>query len=94
MIISIGFRVSSKPAIKFRSWENKLLKDYMIKGFTLNDEKFIKGNKYDAKYFEELLERIKVIRESERMDYQKITDLFIVTFIDYDKKSEEAYLFF
>ena len=94
MIISIGFRANSKPAIKFRTWANKLLKEYMIKGFVLNDERFIKGNKYDAKYFDELLERIKTIRASERMAYQKITDLFIATAVDYNPKSEEAYTFF
>ena len=94
MIISIGFRVNSKPAIKFRTWANKILKEYLIKGFALNDERFIKGNKYDAKYFDELLERIKVIRTSERMAYQKITDLFIATAVDYNPNSEEAYTFF
>lgn len=66
----------------------------MIKGFNLNDERFIKENKFDKKFFDELLERIKLIRVSERMEYQKITDLFIATSIDYDKNSEEAYLFF
>lgn len=94
MIISIGFRVNSKKAIKFRTWANKLIKEYIVKGFNLNDERFIKGNRFDAKFFDELLERIKVIRTSERMSYQKITDLFIETSIDYDKKSEEAYTFF
>lgn len=94
MIISIGFRVNSKKAIKFRTWANKLIKEYIVKGFNLNDERFIKGNRFDAKFFDELLERIKTIRISERMSYQKITDLFIATSIDYNKKSEEAYTFF
>lgn len=94
MIISIGFRVNSKPAIKFRTWANKIIKEYMIKGFALNDERFIKGNKFDTGYFDELLERIKTIRTSERMAYQKITDLFITTAVDYNKDSEEAYTFF
>ncbi len=94
MIISIGFRVNSKPAIKFRTWANKLIKEYMIKGFALNDDRFLKGGKVNAKYFDELLERIKVIRTSERMAYQKITDLFIATAVDYNPKSEEAYTFF
>lgn len=94
MIISIGFRVNSKTAIKFRTWANKTLKEYMIKGFALNDERFIKGSKFDKKYFDELLERIKTIRVSERMSYQKITDLFIATSTDYNPKSEEAYTFF
>lgn len=94
MIISIGFRVNSKPAIKFRTWANKLIKEYMIKGFALDDDRFLKGGKVNAQYFDELLERIKVIRTSERMAYQKITDLFIATAVDYNPKSEEAYTFF
>jgi len=94
MIISIGFRVNSKVAIKFRTWANSIIKEYMIKGFTLNDDRFINGTKFDSRYFDELLERIKAIRTSERMAYQKITDIFIATSVDYDKKSEEAYIFF
>lgn len=94
MIISIGFRVNSKPAIKFRTWANKIIKEYMIKGFALNDDRFINGNKFDIRYFDELLERIKTIRVSERMSYQKIMDLFIATAVDYNKDSEEAYTFF
>ena len=94
MIISIGFRVNSKPAIKFRTWANKIIKEYMIKGFALNDDRFINGNKFDTRYFDELLERIKTIRVSERMSYQKIMDLFIATAVDYNKDSEEAYTFF
>ena len=61
MIISIGFRVNSKTAIKFRTWANKLIKEYMVKGFTPNDDRFINGNRFDTRYFDELLERIKVI---------------------------------
>ena len=93
-IIAVGYRVNSKKATEFRIWATKILKEYMIKGFVLNDERFIRGNKYDAKYFDELLERIKTIRVSERMSYQKITDLFIATSVDYNPKSEEAYTFF
>ena len=93
-IIAVGYRVNSKKATEFRIWATKILKEYMIKGFTLNDERFIKGNKYDSKYFDELLERIKTIRVSERMSYQKITDLFIATSTDYNSNSEEAYTFF
>ena len=93
-IIAVGYRVNSKKATEFRIWATKILKEYMIKGFALNDERFIKGNKYDSKYFDELLERIKTIRVSERMAYQKITDLFIATSTDYNSKSEEAYTFF
>ena len=94
MIISIGYRVNSKKAVKFRQWANKIIKEYMIKGFALDDERFLKGGRVNKQYFEDLLVRIKAIRASERMAYQKITDLFIATSIDYDKESEEAYLFF
>ncbi len=94
MVISLGFRVNSKKAIKFRTWANKIIKEYMIKGFALDDDRFLKGGKVNQKYFDELLERIKVIRTSERMAYQKITDIFMTTSIDYDKNSEEAYTFF
>lgn len=93
-IIAVGYRINSKKATEFRIWATKILKEYMIKGFALNDERFIRGNKYDTKYFDELLERIKTIRVSERMSYQKITDLFIATAVDYNPKSEEAYTFF
>ena len=94
MVISLGFRVNSKTAIKFRTWSNKIIKDYMIKGLALDDDRFLTGGKVNQKYFDELLERIKVIRTSERMAYQKITDIFMTTSIDYDKNSEEAYTFF
>lgn len=93
-IIAVGYRINSKKATEFRIWATKILKEYMTKGFALNDERFINGNKYDAKYFDELLERIKTIRVSERMAYQKITDIFIATATDYNPKSEEAYTFF
>lgn len=72
MIISIGFKVNSKPAIKFRTWANKILKDYMVQGFALDDNRFMNGRKTDKEYFKRLLERIKLIRISERMFYQKI----------------------
>ena len=93
-IIAVGYRINSKKATEFCIWATKILKEYMTKGFALNDERFINGNKYDAKYFDELLERIKTIRVSERMAYQKITDLFIATATDYNPKSDEAYTFF
>ena len=94
MVISVGYKVNSDRAIQFRRWATKILKEYMTKGFALNDERFINENKYDTKYFNESLERIKTIRVSERMAYQKITDLFIATSTDYSPKSEEAYTFF
>ena len=93
-IIAVGYRINSKKATEFRIWATKVLKEYMIKGFALNDDRFINGNKFNTRYFDELLERIKTIRVSERMAYQKIMDLFIATAVDYNKDSEEAYIFF
>ena len=93
-IISVGYRVNSKKATEFRIWATKILNSYMTKGFALDDDRFLKGGKVNQKYFDELLERIKVIRTSERMAYQKITDIFMTTSIDYDKDSKEAYTFF
>ena len=90
MIISIGFRVNSKKAIKFRTWANKIIKDYMIQGFVLDDDRFMKARRSDQEYFKRLLERIKLIRTSERMFYQKITDIFAECSIDYDKDSDIA----
>ena len=94
MIISVGFRVNSKKAIKFRTWANKIIKDYMVQGFALNDERFLKANKSDQEYFKRLLERIKLIRTSERMFYQKITDIFAECSVDYDKNSDTAINFY
>ena len=94
MIISVGFRVNSKKAIKFRTWANKIIKDYMVQGFALNDERFMKAKKSDQEYFKRLLERIKLIRTSERMFYQKITDIFAECSIDYDKNSDTAITFY
>ena len=94
MIISIGFRVNSKKAIKFRTWANKIIKDYMVQGFALNDDRFMKARKSDQEYFKRLLERIKLIRTSERMFYQKITDIFAECSVDYDKNSDTAITFY
>lgn len=94
MIISLGFRVNSKTAIKFRTWANSLLKEYIIKGYNLNEERFLKANRSDIEYFDELLEKIKLIRTSERMFYQKITDIFAECSIDYVKDSEVASTFY
>lgn len=94
MIISIGFRVNSKKAIRFRTWANKIIKDYMVQGFALNDERFMKARRSDQEYFKRLLERIKLIRTSERMFYQKITDIFAESSIDYDKNSDIAQTFY
>lgn len=94
MIISLGFRVNSKTAIKFRTWANKLLKQYIVKGYNLNEDRFLKANRSDLEYFNELLEKIKLIRTSERMFYQKITDIFAECSIDYVKDSEIANTFY
>ena len=94
MSISIGCRVNSKKAIKFRTWANKIIKDYMVQGFALNDDRFMKARKTDQEYFKRLLEKIKLIRTSERMFYQKITDIFAECSIDYDKNSDTALTFY
>ena len=87
-IISVGYRVNSYKATQFRKWATTVLKEYLIKGFALNDERLKQGNQLFGKdYFDELLERIREIRASERRFYQKITDLYSQCSIDYDKNS-------
>ena len=93
-IIAVRYRVNSKKATKFRIWATKILKDYMIKGFVIDTEKMKNGPKFGKDYYDELLQTIKEIRLSERRQYQKITDLFEATSIDYNKESDEAYTFF
>ena len=93
-IIAVGYRVNSKRATKFRIWATKILKDYMIKGFAIDVEKMKNGPKFGKDYYDELLQTIKEIRLSERRQYQKITDVFESTSVDYNKNSEEAYTFF
>lgn len=93
-IIAVGYRVNSKKATKFRIWATNVLKDYIIKGFKIDVERMKNGPKFGRDYYNELLETIKEIRLSERRLYQKITDLFEATSIDYDKDSEEEYTFF
>ena len=93
-IIAVGYRVNSKKATKFRIWTTKILKDYMNKGFVIDTEKMKNGPKFGKDYYDELLQVIKEIRLSERRQYQKITDVFEATSIDYNKNSDEAYTFF
>ena len=93
-IIAVGYRVNSKKATKFRIWATKILKDYMIKGFVIDAPKMKNGPKFGKDYYEELLQTIKEIRLSERRQYQKITDIFEATSVDYNKDSEVAYDFF
>lgn len=86
-IISVGYRVNSVKATQFRIWATKTLKEYIIKGFILDDERLKKGKQFGEDYFKELLERIRSIRTSERRIYQLITDIFAECSIDYDKNS-------
>ena len=89
MIIAIGFRVRSSTGTKFRIWANDKLKDYITKGFVLNDERFKNGNSMG--YFDELQKRLRDIRISEKFFYQKIKDIYM-TSIDYDPKDEKTIL--
>lgn len=93
-IIAVGYRVNSKKATKFRIWATKILKDYMIRGFAIDVEKMKNGPKFGKDYYDDLLQTIKEIRLSERRQYQKITDIFEATSVDYNKDSDEAYTFF
>ena len=91
MIIAIGFRVRSSTGTKFRIWANDKLKEYITKGFVLNDERFKNGNSMG--YFDELQKRLRDIRISEKFFYQKIKDIYM-TSIDYDPKDEKTIEFF
>ena len=93
-IIAVGYRVNSKKATRFRIWATNTLREYITKGFVLNDELLKNGKKFGKDYFDELLERIRDIRASVRRSYQKITDLFEACSADYDSASDEADLFF
>ncbi len=93
-IIAVGYRVSSYKATQFRIWSTKILREYLIKGFSLDDERLKQGNRLFGKdYFKELLERIREIRASERMFYEKITDLY-ATAVDYNKNDPDTHKFF
>lgn len=94
-IISVGYRVNSKRATHFRIWATKVLKEYMIKGFALDDERLKQGKTAFGKdYFKELLERVRSIRASERRIWQQITDIFAECSIDYDKDSSVTRAFY
>ena len=93
MIIAVGYRVNSKQATQFRIWATKTLREFITKGFVLNDEMLKNGTSFGKDYFEELLERIREIRSSERRFYQKITDIFSLS-ADYDKNSVDTKNFF
>ena len=88
-IIAVGYRVNSKRATQFRIWATKILKEFIIKGFALDDERLKQGEQaFGKNYFKELLERVRSIRASERKIYQQITDIFAEICIDYDKNSD------
>ena len=93
-IIAVGYRVNSKKATRFRQWATKTLREYIQKGFVLNDELMKNGRAFGRDYFDELLERIREIRASERRAYQKITDVFEQCSYDYDKNSETTRAFY
>lgn len=93
-IIAVGYRVNSKKATRFRQWATKTLKEYIQKGFVLNDELMKNGRPFGRDYFDELLERIREIRASERRAYQKIADVFEQCSYDYDKNSETTRAFY
>ncbi len=94
-IISVGYRVNSAQATQFRIWATQLIKEYIIKGFAMDDERLKNGRHFGQDYFRELLERVRSIRASERRIYQQITDIFAECSIDdYDPKSETTRLFY
>lgn len=93
-VISVGYRVNSAQATQFRIWATALIKEYIIKGFAMDDERLKNGRYFGKDYFRELLERVRSIRASERRIYQQITDIFAECSIDYDPRSETTHLFY
>ncbi len=93
MILAIGYRVRNNVGVHFRNWASAVLSEYMMKGFAMNDERLKNPREFGADYFDELLERIRDIRASEKRVYLKVRDIF-ATSIDYDPKSELADIFF
>lgn len=93
-IIAVGYRVNSYQATQFRIWATSVLKEFIIKGYALDDERLKRGKHFGKDYFDDLLERIREIRTSERRYYQKITDIYAECSADYDAKAESTKLFF
>ncbi|MDZ7922594.1 MAG: virulence RhuM family protein [Marinagarivorans sp.] len=93
-VISVGYRVNSSQATQFRIWATAFIKEYIIKGFAMDDERLKNGRYFGKDYFKELLERVRSIRASERRIYQQITDIFAECSMDYDPKSETTRLFY
>ena len=94
VVIAVGYRVNSYEATQFRIWSTQILKEFLTKGFVLDDERLKGKNVFGADYFDDLLDRIREIRLSERRYYQKITDIYSECSADYDKDSEITKLFF
>lgn len=92
--IAVGYRVNSMKATHFRIWATSTLREFIVKGFVLNDQMLKNGRAFGKDYFDELLEKIRDIRASERRAYQKITDVFEQCSSDYQSKAEETYLFY
>ena len=93
-VISVGYRVNSTQATQFRIWATKLIREYIIKGFTMDDERLKNGRYFGKDYFRELLERVRSIRAGERRIYQQITDIFAECSIDYNPKSKTTRNFY
>jgi len=93
-IIAVGYRVNSRQATQFRIWATQTLKEFIIKGFVLDDERLKQGQRFGQDYFDELLERIREIRASERRFYQKITDIYAQCSADYDPNAEDTQTFY
>jgi len=93
-IISVGYRVNSSEATQFRIWATQTLREYLIKGFAMDDERLKNGRYFGKDYFKELLERVRSIRASERRVYQQITDIFSECSVDYDPKSKTTQEFY
>ncbi|SFP99324.1 Uncharacterized conserved protein [Nitrosomonas cryotolerans] len=93
-VISVGYRINSAQATQFRIWATQLIKEYIIKGFAMDDERLKNGRYFGKDYFRELLERVRSIRASERRIYQQITDIFAECSIDYDPKSKTTQQFY
>ena len=94
VIISVGYRIKSQKGTQFRIWATKSLREFIIKGFLLDDQRLKNGVHFGKDYFDELLERIREIRASERRFYQKITDIYAQCSIDYDKNSDISKKFY
>lgn len=92
-ILAVGYRVNSTQAADFRRWATQTLNEFIIKGFVIDDERLKQGKNFGQDYFDELLERIREIRASERRFYQKITDLYALS-TDYDRESQQTKDFF